>query len=79
MVYFVDPFAFAAIPGFFILFFFSMLFTFSLLFASARRGFLISASLSLFLLFRYLGIGNLLNFLLLAGLAITVELYLARK
>lgn len=79
LIYFVDPFSFGALPGFFILVFFGLLFTFSLLFANSRRGLLISLSLSLFLLLRYLGVGHLLNFLLLAGLAITIELYFSHN
>lgn len=79
IIYFVEPEAFAIIPLFFSILFFALLFTSSLLFGNKRRGVITSISLTLFLLLRYFGIGNVLNFLLIAGLAITVELYLAKR
>lgn len=78
IVYFIEPEAFGIISLFFALLFFALLFTSSLIFGSRRRGLIVSISLTLFMLLRYFGIGNILNFLLIAGLAITVELYLSR-
>ena len=79
IIYFIEPETFGVIPLFFVLVFFALLFTNSLIFGNKRRGLIISISLTLFLLLRYFGVGNILNFLLLAGLALTVELYLAKR
>lgn len=78
LVYAIDPFSFAAVPAFFVLIFLALLFTFSLIFANTRRGLVVSISLILFLILRYLGIGNILNFLLIAGIATAIELYSQR-
>jgi len=78
VVYFIDPFTFGALIIFFILFFFATLFTSSLLLGNTRRGLLTSASLSLFLLLRYFGIGNILNFLIIMALAIVIEMLYSR-
>ncbi|MBI2066119.1 hypothetical protein HYT60_01245 [Candidatus Woesebacteria bacterium] len=79
IVYFVEPDTFGILPVFFFLIFLALLFTFSLLFAHTRRGALLAVGLTLFLILRYLGIGNILNFLLILGIAITVELYFIKK
>jgi hypothetical protein len=79
MVYFVDPAAFGAIPIFFLVVFTGLLFTFSTIFANTRRGFIVSSALVLFLFLRYLGVGNILNFLLITGLAITAEIYFSTR
>jgi len=79
LVYFIDPETVLAIPGFFLLIFLSLLFTFSTIFANSRRGLLVSLSLSLFLILRYFGVGNILNFLLISGLLTTAEIYFGRR
>jgi len=79
LVYFIDPEALLAIPGFFLLLFLSLLFTFSTIFASSKRGFLASFGITLFLILRYFGVGNILNFLLLSGLLVTAEIYFGRR
>lgn len=78
LVYFVDPNTFGVIPLFFITFFISLLFTFSLIFADSRRGLITSVSLILFTVLMYLGVGNVLNLVLILAIAICIELYLAR-
>ncbi len=78
LVYFVDPGTFGVVPLFFITFFVATLFTFSLIFASSRRGLLISISLSLFSILMYLGVGNILNFILIVAIAVCIELYFSR-
>jgi len=75
LIYFIDPKFFGAIPIFFVAFFMTMLFTFSLLFASSRRGLIVSLSLSLFLILAYLGIGNLLNLILIVAITVCIEVY----
>ncbi len=79
LIYFVEPDTFGAIPAFFMTIFFALLFTFSTLFANTRRGFLTALALTIFLILRYLGVGNILNFLLIAGLTIIIELYFLRR
>ncbi len=79
IVYFIDPGAFGATPLFFIVVFFTLLFTFSLLFASSRRGMTLSVSLLLFLLLLYLGVGNILNLILIVAIAVSIELYFSLK
>lgn len=79
IIYFVEPDTFGIFTVFFFLVFLALLFTLSLLFAHTRRGALIAVGLTLFLILRYLGIGNILNFLLILGIAVTVELYFLKK
>ena len=79
LIYFIDPETLLALPGFFVLIFLSFLFTFSTIFASSRRGFLISFGITLFLVLRYFGVGNILNFLLISGLLVTAEIYFGRR
>lgn len=79
VVYFVDPNSFAAIYVFLTLFFLVSLFTFSIIFGNARRGVLVATGLVLFLLLRYFGIGNIINFSLITGVLIVIELYYLKK
>ena len=79
VVYFVDPEGSGTIILFFFLTFLATFFTFSTLFANSRRGLITSSGLTIFLILRYLGVGNILNFLLLTGLGIATEFYFARK
>ena len=79
LVYFTDPSSFGLVPLFLFLVFLSLIFTFSIILANTRRGTILSGVLILFLFLRYLGVGNILNFLLLTGIGIAAELYFARK
>lgn len=79
LIYFADPYQLGIVPLFFLLVFLALLFTFSTIFANARRGLLITIVLTVFLLLRYFGIGNILNFLLMLGLAISIDVYLSRN
>ena len=79
LVYFVDPSTFGVIPLFFITIFITFLFTFSLIFAHSRRGFVAAISLSIFLILMYLGVGNLLNLGLILAIAVCIELYFTLK
>ena len=79
IIYFIEPEVFGAIPLIFVLIFLATLFTSSLVFGNRRRGLIVSISLIAFLFLRYFGIGNALNFLLIAGLAVSAELYLAKR
>ena len=75
IVYFVNPYSFGAMPMLLITIFLATLFTFALIFANTRRGVLVSLIVTIFLILRYFGIGNVLNFILLSGLGITIELF----
>lgn len=75
LVYFIDPEIFGAVPLFFVLLFAALLFTFSLIFASTRRGVISAIALSLFSILSYLGVGNIINLFLIVAIAISVELY----
>ncbi len=79
IIYFVEPETVGAIPLFLLILFLALVFTFSFAFAHARRGFLASMALITFLILRYLGIGNFLNFVLILGLVATIELYFSNK
>ena len=75
LIYFVSPDFVLAIPLFFVLVFACLFFTFSIIFAASRTGFIVSLAVTLFIILRYFGVGNILNALLLAGLAIAIEIY----
>jgi hypothetical protein len=78
LIFFVTPTNYAAIPLFFVLLFFALLFTFSLILANARRGLIASTGITFFLLLRYLGVGHIVNLLLIVAVVITVEYYFSR-
>ncbi len=75
LIYFVDPESFAAIPLFLFLSFAALLFTFAVILNNLRRGIIISVSTAIFLILRYFGVGNILNLLLITGIAVALELY----
>lgn len=75
VVYFTSPDTIGFVPLFFGLVFFALLFTFSLILATARRGLIVSLAITLFLILRYFGIGNFLNGFLIAGVAIACLIY----
>ncbi|MDP3917672.1 MAG: hypothetical protein Q8Q30_00655 [Candidatus Woesebacteria bacterium] len=52
-----------------------LFFLFSLIFGNSRRGFLISVCFTIFAIFKFFGIGNILNAVLIAGLGIIIEIY----
>ncbi|HJX59370.1 hypothetical protein A2V61_03825 [Candidatus Woesebacteria bacterium RBG_19FT_COMBO_47_8] len=79
LVYFVEPDTFGAFFVFFALVFFALLFTFSTAFANSRRGLLTASALTLFLILRSLGVGHIINFLLIAGVTISIEIYFAKN
>ncbi|OGM18664.1 hypothetical protein A2686_04325 [Candidatus Woesebacteria bacterium RIFCSPHIGHO2_01_FULL_38_10] len=79
IIYFVNPSDLGAVQLFFIISFLASLFTFSTLLANTRRGLLIAIGLTIFLVLRYLGVGNILNLLLILGLTITTEIYFSKK
>jgi hypothetical protein len=78
-IYFIDPDVFAAIPLMLFLVFLALLFTLSTLLGNTRRGFILALGTVSFLILRLLGIGNILNALLLLGLLTTVEFYFIKR
>jgi len=79
IIYFANPNTFGAVPLFFLILFIAIFFTFSSLLANSQRGFIVAFATTLFLMLRYLGVGNIINFILLAGLGITTDLYLSKN
>lgn len=79
IVYFINPDTFGVIPLFFTLTFLALLFTFSLIFAGGRRGLVGAIAITLFLVLAYLGVGNILNLILIVAIATSVELYFTLK
>lgn len=79
VIYFIDPGNFGVVPLFFALIFLTLLFTFSLIFGSTRRGLVATIASVLFLFLAYLGVGNILNFVLILAIAISVELYFSLR
>lgn len=79
IILFVDPSDFGAVPLFLILSFLALFFTGSTLFIHTRRGLLIASALTVFLILRILGVGNILNLFLLAALVVTVEFYFSKN
>ncbi len=79
VIYFLDPDVMGTIFIFFILTFAAILFTFSLILGDTKRGFITAISALLFLILRYFGVGNILNLILIAGLALVCELYFLKK
>lgn len=78
-VYFVDPQSPFAVPGFMTIFFLAFLFLSSIIFTGLTHGLIATIALEVFLLLRLFGVGNILNFLLLLGVAIALDIYFWRK
>ena len=78
IIYFVDPSNTLTIPLFIVATFLAFLFTFAIAFANTRRGLFTSLVITTFIVLRYFGVGNLLNFVLLAGIAITAEVFFTK-
>jgi len=75
VIYFTNPDFIGMVVLFFILTFLALMFTFSLILANTRRGLIMALGITIFLIFRYFGIGNLLNGLLIIGITLATEIY----
>ena len=64
---------------FFIFLFSIILFSTSMAFANSRRGLLTAIGSTIFVILRYVGIGSLINFLLIFALCVSCEIYLSKK
>jgi hypothetical protein len=79
VVYFTNPDSLVNIFLFLLMFFFATLFTLSTILTHTRKGMLVASALTIFLILRILGVGNLLNFILLIALAVAVEIYFQKN
>lgn len=75
IIYFTDPKSSLFIFLFFVNIFSFFFFISSLILASSRCGFIISICITIFVILRYFGIGNILNAALITGLGIITEIY----
>src|SRR5258708_19929657 len=75
IIYFFNPQTPGVLPLFFILLFLSVFFTFSFILKNKRRALLIASIVTLFLIFRIIQIGNILNLILLTSIALSIEVY----
>jgi len=81
LIYWVEPELIKdiVIPGlylpFFLLFFPASFLTLAVVLANSRRGLIVASALNLFLALRLFGLGNVLNLILLAGIAVAVDRY----
>lgn len=79
IVFLTEPTEFGVLPLFFLLVFLSLTFSFAIIFVNTRRGIILSLVIVTLLLLRYLGVGNILNLLLLVGVGIATEIYFSKK
>ncbi len=79
LIYFVDPNSFGAIIAFFVLVFLTLVFTFSILLANSILGTVFSLGLTFFVILRYFGIGNILNFILILGVLVVFSFIYLKK
>ena len=79
IVFFVDPVERGSLQLFFFSIFFSLLFTFFLIFTNKRRALVLAVSVIFFLILRYFGIGNIINIFLILGLVATAEMYFSKN
>ncbi|HWA52254.1 MAG TPA: hypothetical protein VG895_04320 [Patescibacteria group bacterium] len=67
IIYFIDPKTFGIIPFFFFVFFLCVYFSI--------KNLIITIALTIFVILRYFGLGNFVNFFLLTAIVITILLY----
>lgn len=79
IVYFIDPYKKGAIPLVFTAILFALFFTLSIVFMNSRRGFLTATAITVFIILRYFGIGNLLNLFLIAGISVAMDIYFSKQ
>lgn len=79
LVFSVPPTSSLSLLLFYFSLFLALFLTAALIFANSRRGFLTAAVVICFLVFRYYQLTNILNLLLLFGIFLCLELYLAKR
>jgi hypothetical protein len=72
-IFLLDPGEFLVLPFFIFLVFLALTFTFSIMFVNTKRGILGALVLTLFLIFRVLGIENLISYALVVILAVIFD------
>lgn len=75
IVYFTDPANQIFIFLFFLCLFLFLFFLLSLILANTRRGFISSVCITIFIIFRFFGVGNAINAILIVSLGIIAEIY----
>ena len=78
LVYFFVPEGWGNLAVFFGLLFWASFLTSGLVLRHRRRSLLTAVLIEVFFVMRYFGLGSILNLVLLAGLLVTVEVYLTR-
>ncbi len=79
VIFYINPESPGAIPLFFSLVFFSLFLSFFLLINNLRRSLFLSVGCVFFLFLKYLGIGSLLNLLLIIGVLTSLEFYFSQR
>lgn len=79
LVVFTAPSSPLLLTTFYLLLFLALFLTFSLVLANSRRGGLLAAGMTVFLLLRQTQMVNYLNLILLMGILISLELYLRKR
>ncbi|OGM31410.1 hypothetical protein A2803_05505 [Candidatus Woesebacteria bacterium RIFCSPHIGHO2_01_FULL_44_21] len=79
IIIFIDPEKKGALELFITSVFFANFFTFSLILGKARRGFFVAGGITFYIFLRYLGVGNLINLLLIIGVITAFEFYLSKR
>jgi hypothetical protein len=79
IILFVRPEGSGALQIFFGVFFGALAISLSLLLVNTRRGVAIATGTTFFLFLRYIGVGNILNFLLIIGAIAAFEFYLSNR
>ncbi|HEX6976922.1 MAG TPA: hypothetical protein VF185_01000 [Patescibacteria group bacterium] len=75
IIVFVDPDTFGAVPVFFTIVFATLFFSLTTIFINVRRGLITAAAITLFIILRYFGVGNIVNLILITATALAFELY----
>ncbi|HUS52148.1 MAG TPA: hypothetical protein VMX77_01630 [Candidatus Bathyarchaeia archaeon] len=79
LVYFRGPENNLLLIVFFCLLFLASFLTSALILASSRQGFIIALGIICFLTLRFFQLGNILNLILMVGILISLNLYLAKR
>jgi hypothetical protein len=79
LIYYLAPVNYLNLIVFFFLLFMASFFTLALLLANSRQGLIVAIGITGFFLLRYHQLGNPLNLILLGGILISLNLYLAKR
>ena len=79
LVYFAAPTNYVLLITFSFLLFLASFLALALILANSRQGLIVALGIICFLILRYFQLGNILNLILLAGILISLNLYLAKR